>query len=227
MKTPGAEKAEQLLRTGLDRLGVSLTDRSIADLMRYGQELIKWNGKMNLVAKKTTLEEAVEIHFLDSLTLLPVLQAYAPAGNLLDVGAGAGFPGLVIKAACPDRSVTLLEPRLKRVSFLNHIIRLLRLEDVLALPHRTDDAEAFSAAPFAVITSRAVADVASFLDMVQNLATPETLVACMQGASGQEQWEEAKDNRVFDRVAIEQVRLPFSPAGRAILLFRKKGPGLL
>jgi 16S rRNA (guanine527-N7)-methyltransferase len=219
----GAQKADHLLRKGLLHLGIALSEQSITGLIQYSLELLKWNRKVNLVAKKTSLEDVIEKHFLDSLTLVQVLETYAPENGLLvDVGSGAGFPGLVVKTACPDRPVILLEPRQRRVSFLNHIIRLLSLAGIKVLPHRTDEQDVLHDAHCAVITSRAVADVTSFLGMVYDLADPGTLVACMQGPSGKEQWEKEKDNAQFDRVGIEHIPLPFSRAHRTIIVFRKK-----
>lgn len=219
----GGEKAERLFREGSAQLGITLAEPLLTGLIRYSLELIKWNRKVNLVARDTSLEDVVEKHFLDSLTLVPVLAAYAPDnGLLLDVGSGAGFPGLVIKIACPERPVILLEPRQRRVSFLNHIVRTLALVGIEVIPGRTDEKGALPDARYGVITGRAVADVTSFLEMGRALADPGTLVICMQGASGNEQWEREKDNPRFDRVAIEHARLPFSRADRTILLFRKK-----
>ena len=217
------EQADHLLRQGTARLGITLADQAVTALVTYSLELIKWNRKVNLVAKNTSLRDVVEKHFLDSLTLAPVLAAHAPDnGLLLDVGSGAGFPGLVIKIACPERPVILLEPRRRRVTFLNHIIRTLALTGIEVIPHRTDEQAALPPDRYGVITGRAVADVTSFLEMVQELADPGTLVICMQGASGREQWEGEKDNPGFARVAIAHTRLPFSRADRCMLLFRKK-----
>ena len=149
MNDKGAKKAEHLLRKGLSHFGVVLTEQSIIHLVQYSLELIKWNRKVNLVAKKTSLDDVVEKHFLDSLTLLPVLEKYAPGkGEILDIGSGAGFPGLDVKTACPEHSVTLLEPRLRRVSFLNYIIRLLALQGIEVIPHRTDEKRCPARYPF-------------------------------------------------------------------------------
>ena len=73
-----------------------------------------------------------------------------------------------------------------------------------------------------IIISRAVTDVSSFLKMVNHLAIPDTLIICMQGASGKDQWDGEKDNPKFDRVGIEYIQLPFSHDHRTILVFRKK-----
>ena len=223
MNDNGSAQADYLIRKGLAKLSITLTDQSISGLVQYALELIKWNKKVNLVAKDTSLEDIVEKHFLDSLTIIPVLALHASInGTLLDVGSGAGFPGLVLKTACPERAVVLLEPRQKRVSFLNHIIRLLSLSDIVVLPHRTDEKSVLSDIDVDVITSRAVVDVSSFLKMVNDLAGPGTLIVCMQGASGKDQWDGEKDNPKFDRVGIEYIQLPFSRDHRTILVFRKK-----
>jgi len=219
----GSGKTGHLFRRGLAELGIALPEQSITRLVQYCLELAKWNRKVNLVARNTSLEDVVEKHFFDSLTLVPVLENHAPENALLlDVGSGAGFPGLVIKAACPRRPVILLEPRQRRVAFLRHVIRLMALSGIEVVPHRTDEQDALPDVHFAVITSRAVADVTSFLEMVDGLANPGALVICMQGASGKEQWEKEEGNPRFARVAVEHVRLPFSGANRFILIFRKK-----
>jgi 16S rRNA (guanine527-N7)-methyltransferase len=223
VKDNGSAQADYLIRKGLAKLDITLTDQSISQLVQYLLELIKWNKKVNLVAKDTSLEELVEKHFLDSLTLIPVLALHASQNSsLLDVGSGAGFPGLVIKTACSERPVILLEPRQKRVSFLNHMIRLLALSGVVVLPYRTDEKAALSTIDVKIIISRAVTDVSSFLKMVNHLAIPDTLIICMQGDSGKEQWDGEKDNPKFERVGIEYIQLPLSHDHRTILVFRKK-----
>ena len=103
----------KFLEQGSKELGLTLSPRQLHDLCLYYQELAKWSKKMNLVAK-ASMEETLASHFLDSLTLLPHL----PENNfrLLDVGTGAGFPGLVLKIVCPKMDLFLVEPRSKRVA---------------------------------------------------------------------------------------------------------------
>lgn len=217
------EKIYPLFDKGLVKLGIELPDELIAQLVRYGQELIKWNRKINLVAKKTSFEDIVEKHFLDSLTILPVLQSLKTQNTaLLDIGSGAGFPGLVIKTADPLRPVTLLEPRQRRVSFLNHIVRVLKLKDVEVCQSRTDELAETSHPRYGIVTGRAVADVKGFLEMIKTLAEPGCFVICMQGVSGPEQWEAEHANDEYSREAIIHTRLPFSQAERSILIFKKR-----
>ncbi|MCK5515866.1 MAG: class I SAM-dependent methyltransferase, partial [Desulfobulbaceae bacterium] len=109
----------KLLIRGLNQLGVNLDDKAIDQVLLYCQELLKWNKRINLIARNTQPAEVIEKHFLDSLTLLPVIKQYSGANpTLLDIGTGAGFPGLVLAAVMPELQVTLVEPRQKRVSFL-------------------------------------------------------------------------------------------------------------
>ncbi len=103
----------------------------------YFNELKKWGRKVNLIAKSSSDQQIVENHFIDSLTILPLL--VGANTHLLDIGTGAGFPALVCKAAYPELAITLVEPRLKRVSFLGHITRTLGLQEVKILSCRVED----------------------------------------------------------------------------------------
>lgn len=210
-------------RQGLYQLGVQLTERQVADLVRYSQELHKWNRKINLIARNTPYADVIVKHFLDSLTLVPVLdQSHFFANWLLDVGSGGGFPGLVVKIARPALPVVLLEPRQRRAAFLNHVIRTLGVSGIEVLACRTEENPVHTRAPFGIITGRAVADVPSFLEMVEGLAGPDTLVVCMQGVSGKQQWVQEQNNSRFEQVRLAETALPFSGGHRYILVFRRR-----
>ena len=211
----------QQLGEGCDALGVVLDTAAVERLFVYFTELTRWSRKINLIAKGTPDAEILEKHFLDSLTLLPLLDV--PGAHLLDVGTGAGFPGLVCKAARPDLTVTLLEPRLKRVSFLRHVIRTLNLAGVEALAYRVEDEILLPSTPvFTHITSRAVTDIAEFLGMVSRLCGPGTTVICMKGPKWQEELHFLQHSSptlaLQHRSTIER-ELPFSAAKRALLTF--------
>jgi 16S rRNA (guanine527-N7)-methyltransferase len=220
MADNSARGAEQLLRRGLAQLGLALEEGQVALLLCYCLELEKWNRKVNLIAKDTPLPDIIDKHFLDSLTLVPVLDRLLPkGGSLLDVGSGAGFPGLVAKIARLHWRITLLEPRERRAIFLRHIIRTLPLAQISVEPSRIEEGRL--ARDYQVITGRAVADVPSFLAMVEGLVTTETHVVCMQGEGGRQGLEQGDRVGAFTCVGVETARLPFSGAQRFLLLFRR------
>lgn len=209
------------LSAGLADLGIVIDDKAAVRLHRYYLELKKWSRKVNLIAKGATDEQIIENHFLDSLTLLPLLQGKDV--HLLDVGTGAGFPGLVLKAAKPEMRLTLVEPRLKRVSFLRHVVRTLALENVEVLACRIEDEDTLpSATPFTHITSRAVTEVGPFLEMVNRFRRDGLQVICMKGPRWQEELERAsgvvREMRYVQSKAVSCV-LPFSGAERTLLVF--------
>jgi 16S rRNA (guanine527-N7)-methyltransferase len=212
------------LEKGLKVLGIAICPDASARLSIYFSELKKWGKKVNLIAKSTSDEQIVENHFLDSLTILPLLEG---AGiHLLDIGTGAGFPALVCKAACPELAVTLVEPRSKRVSFLGHIVRTLGLEGVNILPCRIEEEEQFSSArSFTHITARAVTEIGPFLQMVERFAISGPQLICMKGPKWREELTAAADVLSSSSYKLDRVvecTLPFSEAERNILLFMPK-----
>jgi 16S rRNA (guanine527-N7)-methyltransferase len=210
------------LQQGCDSLGIVLDAAAVERLFVYFTELTRWSRKINLIAKGTPDAEILEKHFLDSLTLLPLLDT-SEDPHLLDVGTGAGFPGLVCKAVRPDLIVTLLEPRLKRVSFLRHVIRTLNLNGVEALACRVEDEILLPSRPvFTHITSRAVTDIAEFLGLVTRLCGQGTTVICMKGPKWQEELQtlqKCSPALALQHSSTLEQELPFSAAKRALLTF--------
>lgn len=212
------------LEKGLKLLGIAISPDASTRLSIYFSELKKWGKKVNLIAKSTSDEQIVENHFLDSLTILPLLEG---AGiHLLDIGTGAGFPALVCKAACRELAVTLVEPRSKRVSFLGHIVRTLGLEGVDIIPCRIEDENQFSSVRlFTHITARAVTEIGPFLEMVERFAISGPQLVCMKGPKWREELTAAADVLSSSSYKLDRVvacTLPFSEAERNILLFVPK-----
>ena len=192
-------------------------------LWRYFVELDRWGRKMDLVAPAPDLVR-LESHFLDSLSLLAALGD----GPLLDVGSGAGFPGLVVKTARPGLAVTLVEPRRKRVDFLKHLIRLLGLAGVEVVEGRVEaEGGRFAAVSgqFPAITSRALTEVDPFLALVERLSPPQGQVLCMKGPKAEAELASWRRSSPASPFALERrldFRLPFSGAGRSLLIFRRQ-----
>src|SRR6266852_4861795 len=134
-----------------------------ARFLRYRQELLDWNTRINLTAI-TDPEEVLFKHFLDSLSLLMVYDR--PSARLLDIGAGAGFPGLPLKIVRPQWQVLLLEATGKKVTFMRHMVEALQLRDVIALHGRAEELgrDAGYRASFDVVTARAVASLPTLLE---------------------------------------------------------------
>jgi len=148
---------------GADKLGIDFSVRQIKQFELYYRELTKWNKKTNLTA--ITDYSSVQVkHFLDSLTITLALseeEVEDPDFNILDVGTGAGFPGLPLKILFPQPRLVLLEPTTKKTAFLHHIIRKLELENVEVLNNRAEEAAHLPLyhEQFALVLSRAVASL--------------------------------------------------------------------
>ena len=177
MVKPAADSRDLLVRGGA-QLGLAVDPAGVERLLAYLADLMKWSRRVNLIARDTPETQVVETHFLDSLTLLPFLDG-AGEVHLLDVGSGAGFPGLALACVRPDARFTLCEPRQKRVSFLRHVVRTLGLANVEVVAERIEAHLADWPGRFTHITSRAVAEPAAFLPLVRPLVTPATRVLLM------------------------------------------------
>jgi len=160
-------------------MGLSLGGEELDRLLVYLAELMKWSRRINLIARDTSEAQAIETHFLDSLTLLPLLREAEEPVHLLDIGTGAGFPGLVLACVLPGVSFTLVEPRQKRVTFLRHLIRTLGLTNVAVVADRIEGHASAWQGRFSHITSRAVAEPGLFLPLVRPLTNPATRVILM------------------------------------------------
>ena len=154
---------KQTFLEGLHRLGLELSQQQLGQFLRYRDELLDWNTRINLTAISDP-EEVLIKHFLDSLSLL--LAYDAPDARLLDIGAGAGFPGLPLKIVRPQWQVVLLEATGKKVRFLQHCIETLQLQDVVAVHGRAEELahKAEYRASFDVVTARAVASLPTLLE---------------------------------------------------------------
>jgi len=126
----------ELLFEAARQVGVTLTDIQLAQFGTYMEMLLEWNEKFNLTAI-TDPHEITLKHFADCLSLVPHI---GNEESVIDIGAGAGFPGIPLKIAMPNVRVTLLDALNKRVGFLNAVIEALNLEDIYAVHMRAEDA---------------------------------------------------------------------------------------
>ena len=150
-----------LLEQGLEEYGLSLSEKQKDQFVIYGSMLQDWNQKMNLTAITDSEEIAVK-HFLDSLTGIRLVD-FSNVKSLIDLGTGAGFPGIPLKIMFPEMSVTLADSLNKRITFLNSVIEQLELYNITAVHGRAED---LARKPeyreqFDVCASRAVANLAT------------------------------------------------------------------
>lgn len=151
--------------SALKELNINLTDKQLRDLDTYYKMLIDYNSHTNLT--RITEEKEVYLkHFYDSLTIVKMI--ILDNQTLLDVGTGAGFPGLVLKIVFPNLKVTLVDSLNKRINFLNLVIEKLQLKDVKAIHARAEEYALKNRETFDIVTSRAVAN----LNMLSELCIP-------------------------------------------------------
>lgn len=152
---------EELLKSGAASIGVSLNDHQVFQFIKYYEILVEWNSFMNLTGI-TKYEEVVQKHFVDSLALCKAIHV-ENVNTLIDIGTGAGFPGIPLKIAYPHLKVTLLDSLQKRIKFLNEVIIQLGLEDVETIHGRAEDfaKPSMKRESYDVCVSRAVANLSS------------------------------------------------------------------
>ena len=155
-------------------LGVRLGEADAARLLTLLEELRHWNRRTNLTAI-TDPEQMITHHLLDSLAISPDLTGTRVA----DVGTGAGFPGLPLAVANPQRHFTLIDSNAKKLRFVSHAAGLLALSNVTTLHARAESLR--PEAPFETVTARALAPLPKLLEAVAPLCGPHTRVLAMKG----------------------------------------------
>lgn len=173
-------------------LGIQLTARQITAFQRYEQELLEWNARMNL----TAIREPTAIrskHFLDSLTCLRVLREKPPE-SLIDIGTGAGFPGIPLKIMLPRMHLTLVESVGKKLDFCRHVVNILELEEVAYFQTRAEELgqQRGQRESYDCAVARAVADMAVLAEYLLPLVKVGGLIIAQKGGSAHAEAQRAE-----------------------------------
>lgn len=199
---------DDVIARGLGRLGVAANAEQLDQLAAYLAELRHWNRAYNLVAPGD-VDHLETRHLLDALSILPHLGD----GELLDVGTGAGFPGLPLAILRPGMAVTLLDSAGKKVRFLRHVVRRLGLDNVHPVQARV---ERFTRTPaYRTITARAFASLQDFVEAVRHLAGPGTQLLAMKGRHPELELAELPSGITLD--AVHRLDVPGLDADRHLV----------
>jgi len=162
-----------LIKAKLQQNNISLDDKFFTNVEKYKQHLMKWNKIHNISGAKD--EATMDDFIYDSVFAVSFLPKVK---NILDIGSGAGFPGMILALALPDTEVTLVEPLTKRASFLQYIKATLNLKNVKVVKKRVEEMPGES---FELITSRAVTDTKMLLQISKNFTTKDTMFLFYKG----------------------------------------------
>ncbi len=206
-------------------MGVSLSEKQADQLIRYYELLIEWNERMNLTAI-TEPDDVLTKHFLDSLSLIPYISDRNC--SLIDVGTGAGFPGLVLKIALPEIKLVLLDSLQKRINFLQAVCVELGLEGVECIHGRAEESahsdELRERFDFAV--ARAVSSLPVLAEYCTGYVKNGGAFVAYKGPGWQE--EMAEQESLFEKLRLffeksVSVAIPGTDLRHELVIFRKKG----
>lgn len=223
------------LQEGCRALGIALNAHQLAQFELYYRELVEWNDKINLTAITEYGEVQIK-HFLDSLVALPLVAAelgdtLPPSRplDLLDVGTGAGFPGIPLKIVAPQLKITLMDGTGKKITFLREIVAKLGLDQVEVVQGRAEEMgnSREYREQFDLVTARAVASLNTLVEYLLPLVRRRGLAVIYKGASAPQELQEARKAVSLlggEVLRLAPVKVPLLDEQRFVLLVKKPQP---
>ncbi len=218
---------ENILIDGCQKMGININNEQIRKFSRYLELLVQWKQKINLTSLKTPREIIIK-HFLDSISCIKIINKYIDTEGIsvIDVGAGAGFPGMPIKIICPSIRLSLLEARKKKTIFLEKVTEEMNFQQVKILNGRV---ETFGKDPdhrerYDIAISRAVARLNVLSEYCLPLVRVGGLFIAQKGRSYKEETEKSlKTVQVLggELIGVENVLIPFINQERYLLVIKK------
>jgi 16S rRNA (guanine527-N7)-methyltransferase len=207
-----------LLLDAADNMQILLEEQALERFGCYLQELLLWNEKMNLLSFHS-YEDILVKHFIDSLTPFPYIER--KQGKLLDIGSGAGFPGVPLKIILPSLKVFLMESSRKKCSFLKHLIRHLALADISVIHSRAEKAmiDPDFSQGFDTVISRAACRLPEYLSLGRHFIAPGGKIIAMQGPRSETETVHLNDLGL-QPIAVQDIHLPLSKGGRKIFIYQ-------
>ena len=206
------------LSDGLPQLGLELSEETRKTLCDFGESVIRQNEVMNLTAI-TEPDRVAKLHLLDSLTLLTL--ADLRGKKIIDVGCGAGFPGVPVKIACPEAKLTLLDSLGKRMTWLESVLPTLGV-DAECVTARAEEAVVSRREQYDYATSRAVARLNILLELTAPYVKVGGAVLAMKGTAAKEELQEAQNAIRRLGLKVEQVKeFPVEDTAHTVIVLRK------
>ncbi len=210
-----------ILKSGSREVGVSLNQHMLKMLLVYFNELKEWNQKFNLTSLRDDREIILD-HFVDSLSVVPHLPH---SGKLIDIGSGAGFPGLPIKIAKPELAVTLIEAKRKKINFLRQVILLLNLLDITVVHGRIEKLTTENECGlFDILIARAFATLEPLLKLAAPLLKQGGQLIAMKSKEGEKELVRARSllqSLSMEVVKKVELQLPVTHKKRALFFIMK------
>ena len=207
------------LELGIAELGLTLSQKQVADLNLFMQELERWNRVHNLTSVEGE-QASIDLHLIDSIAILPIMREFLPStqAHIADLGSGGGLPAIPIAIAEPNWSISLIEAVRKKTAFLQNVKGKLGLANASVYSDRVERVAAREPGKYDAVISRAFTSLDRFLDLAEPFLKPGGLVFAMKSKRADEELSAVSAERwrlLTDRIVL----IPNSTAERRLLVF--------